>query len=167
MTLYIREWPNGARSVYDKPTEGATAYVPVSEANRTMPAYARLDAERTAKPKTILTAPVVSTSPGGIGTLYPGPASTHVDTETGKRTELHGQASDGADAMMGALLDAEYAGEYGGCPECCAICHRCLIVTNGDDGAHDDACALDQQLTALGFAGVASRDAERKRRAEQ
>ena len=44
---------------------------------------ARLDADRTAEPKTFLTAPVV-----GRGTKYAGPASTHVDRETGVRTGL-------------------------------------------------------------------------------
>lgn len=49
---------------------------------------ARLDPDGTATGKTILTAPVVSSSKTGIGTMYPGPASTHVDLETGKRTGL-------------------------------------------------------------------------------
>jgi hypothetical protein len=46
---------------------------------------ARLDPEGTAKGKTVLTAPVVGDNDGVV---FSGPASTHVDTETGKRTPL-------------------------------------------------------------------------------
>jgi hypothetical protein len=50
---------------------------------------ARLDADRTAKPRTILTAPIVSGRPGGgLRTMWPGPAAWLVDTETGERTAL-------------------------------------------------------------------------------
>lgn len=53
---------------------------------------ARLDPEGTAKGKTILTATVV----GHNGPVpWPGPASTHVDTETGKRTELGAEDPEG------------------------------------------------------------------------
>ena len=49
------------------------------------PIPARLDPEGTAKGKTILTAEMV----GHNGPVpWPGPASTHVDIETGKRTAL-------------------------------------------------------------------------------
>jgi Holliday junction resolvasome RuvABC endonuclease subunit len=47
---------------------------------------ARLDADRKATGKTILTAPVRGDSRDG--TYFPGPASTHVDLETGVRTPL-------------------------------------------------------------------------------
>ena len=48
-------------------------------------APARLDPSGTATGKTILTAPIV-----GRTTQHPGPASAHVDLETGVRTELGG-----------------------------------------------------------------------------
>jgi hypothetical protein len=49
---------------------------------------ARLDADATAKPKTILTAPVVQAKRDG-GTNWHGPAETIIETATGKRTSLH------------------------------------------------------------------------------
>lgn len=48
---------------------------------------ARLDADRTAKGKTILTAPIQSSS-SGEGTCFAGAAVFHIDLETGKRTQL-------------------------------------------------------------------------------
>ena len=48
-----------------------------------MTALARLDADRTAKPLTVLTAQVE-----GRTTLYAGPAAWLVDTTTGERTRL-------------------------------------------------------------------------------
>ena len=51
---------------------------------------ARLDADRTAKPRTILTAPVVA---GHEGTCCAGPATAIVDTDTGERVSLHEESN--------------------------------------------------------------------------
>jgi general stress protein YciG len=48
---------------------------------------ARLDAEGTAEPLTILTGRIHG-PPSGEGTCFPGPGEFHIDTETGKRTAL-------------------------------------------------------------------------------
>jgi hypothetical protein len=47
--------------------------------------YARLDADRTAEPRTYLTAPVEG---GSEGTCWAGNAAWHVDRDTGARTAL-------------------------------------------------------------------------------
>ena len=56
---------------------------------------ARLDADRTAKPLTVLTAPVLGGRSCWTGaTMWPGPASWIVDTETGERTALASEPED-------------------------------------------------------------------------
>lgn len=52
---------------------------------------ARLDADRTAKPKTIIVGLI---SRGREGTCFAMPGSIHVDLETGKRTALLDQSLD-------------------------------------------------------------------------
>lgn len=50
---------------------------------------ARLDADRTAQPKTRLVAHVaVGPDDGVTRTIVPGPADTHIDNDSGKRTDL-------------------------------------------------------------------------------
>jgi hypothetical protein len=59
---------------------------PIVDSYLTEPA--RLDEDGTAEPKTLLSAPLGEA--GHEGTLVIGPATTHIDRETGKRTELTG-----------------------------------------------------------------------------
>lgn len=59
---------------------------PRKVANKGPKTRARLDASRSSEPKTVLTAPVPTN--GVSGSVVVGPATAHVDTETGVRTPL-------------------------------------------------------------------------------
>ena len=71
---------------------------------------ARLDPDGTAKGKTILTAPVV----GHNGPVpFAGPASAHVDTETGKRTELAPDAKAAPEPPVAVTMSWWPGGPFG------------------------------------------------------
>lgn len=71
---------------YKSPKIVALGHIRTEQANGSEPA--RLDADATAIPKTILTSRPRS-SASGEGTSFAAPGEFHIDTETGKRTALH------------------------------------------------------------------------------
>jgi hypothetical protein len=70
------------------------------------------------------------------------------------------------ETLVGALLDVEWAAEYGGFLRCCprCECHSGHVV---HDHQTDPPCSLDVALTLAGFPDQASRNAERERRAKR
>lgn len=98
--------------------------------------HARLDADRTAKPLTILTAPVLGGRRGCLdgATMWPGPAAWHVDVETGKRTSLSVDATAYMTVEISHTTSCKHA--PGSCEKCGTTDRRdALHTTRGGHGA--------------------------------